>query len=50
MTSTLFNLTDLDGILPDRLPGCRLQRLEVYNWGTFDKKFGPSISAAATLS
>ena len=22
---------------PDRLPGCRLQRLEVYNWGTFDK-------------
>ena len=37
MTSTLFNLTDLDGILPDRLPGCRLQRLEVYNWGTFDK-------------
>ena len=28
---------DLDGIQPERLPGCRLQRLEVYNWGTFDK-------------
>jgi len=37
MTSALFNLMDLDGIQPDRLPGCRLQRLEVYNWGTFDK-------------
>jgi len=37
MTSTLFNLMDLDGLQPDRLPGCRLQRLEVYNWGTFDK-------------
>lgn len=23
---------------PDLLPGCRLHRLEVYNWGTFDKK------------
>ena len=22
---------------PERLPGSRLQRLEVYNWGTFDK-------------
>ena len=37
MTSALFNLMDLDGIQPERLPGCRLQRLEVYNWGTFDK-------------
>ena len=37
MTSALFNLMDLDGMEPDRLPGCRLQRLEVYNWGTFDK-------------
>jgi uncharacterized protein YPO0396 len=37
MTSELFNLMDLDGIQPDRLPGCRLRRLEVYNWGTFDK-------------
>ena len=37
MTSALFNLMDLDGMEPDRLPGCRLRRLEVYNWGTFDK-------------
>ncbi len=37
MTSALFNLMDLDGIQPDRLSGCRLRRLEVYNWGTFDK-------------
>jgi len=37
MSSALFNLMDLDGIQPDRLPGCRLNRLEVYNWGTFDK-------------
>ena len=35
MSSSLFNLMDLDRLLPDRLPGCRLQRLEVYNWGTF---------------
>jgi uncharacterized protein YPO0396 len=37
MTSALFSLMDLDRIQPDRLPGCRLRRLEVYNWGTFDK-------------
>lgn len=35
MSSALFNLMDLDRLQPDRLPGCRLQRLEVYNWGTF---------------
>jgi uncharacterized protein YPO0396 len=34
----LFSLMDLDAIQPDRLPGCRLQRLEVFNWGTFDQK------------
>ena len=33
----LFSLVDLDGPQPDRLPGSRLQRLEIYNWGTFDK-------------
>ncbi len=35
MSSVLFSLMDLDQLQPDRLPGCRLQRLEVYNWGTF---------------
>jgi uncharacterized protein YPO0396 len=34
----LFSLVDLENTQPDRLPGCRLQRLEVYNWGTFDQK------------
>ena len=38
MTSSLFSLVDLEGAQPDRLPGCRLQRLEVFNWGTFDQK------------
>ena len=37
MSSTLFSIVDLERAEPDRLPGCRLQRLEVYNWGTFDK-------------
>ncbi len=36
--SPLFSLIDLDDGLPDRLPGSRLQRLEVFNWGTFDQK------------
>jgi uncharacterized protein YPO0396 len=35
MSSSLFNMMDLDRLQPERLPGCRLQRLEVYNWGTF---------------
>jgi uncharacterized protein YPO0396 len=35
--SALFSLIDLDDGLPDRLPGSRLQRLEVFNWGTFDQ-------------
>jgi uncharacterized protein YPO0396 len=38
MTSSLFSLVDLEDVQPDRLPGCRLQRLEVFNWGTFDQK------------
>jgi len=29
---------NLAGANGDRLPGCRLQRLEVLNWGTFDHK------------
>jgi uncharacterized protein YPO0396 len=33
---SLFSLVDLETTRPDRLPGCRLQRLEVFNWGTFD--------------
>ena len=36
--SPLFSLIDLDDGLPDRVPGSRLQRLEVFNWGTFDQK------------
>ena len=38
MTSSLFSPIELEDQRPDRLPGCRLQRLEVYNWGTFDQK------------
>ena len=34
----LFSLIDLEDGLPDRLSGSRLQRLEVFNWGTFDQK------------
>ena len=37
MSSALFNLMDVERQQPDRLPGSRLQRLEVYNWGTFDR-------------
>jgi uncharacterized protein YPO0396 len=33
---SLFSLVDLDDGRPDHLPGCRLRRLEVCNWGTFD--------------
>jgi uncharacterized protein YPO0396 len=36
--SALFSVVDLENTQPNRLPGCRLQRLEVYNWGTFDQK------------
>ena len=35
MTADQRNLVALEGASGDRLPGCRLQRLEVYNWGTF---------------
>jgi len=33
----LFNMMDLEAAQTDRLPGSRLRRLEVYNWGTFDR-------------
>ena len=37
-----LNLLDAEAAPPggvdERLPGCRLQRLEVLNWGTFDSK------------
>jgi uncharacterized protein YPO0396 len=33
---SLFSLVDLEQEHADRLPGCRLQRLEVLNWGTFN--------------
>ncbi|CAN5625774.1 hypothetical protein BH24ACT5_BH24ACT5_07820 [soil metagenome] len=32
MSATLFDESN-----PPGLPGCRLQRLEIYNWGTFDR-------------
>jgi uncharacterized protein YPO0396 len=35
---SLFSLVDLEDRGPDRLPGCRLRRLEVCNWGTFDSR------------
>ena len=38
MTEGLFSrveLGELDNVDQDRLPGTRLRRLEVYNWGTF---------------
>jgi len=33
--SALFSAVELDVANPDRLPGTRLQRVEVWNWGTF---------------
>jgi uncharacterized protein YPO0396 len=36
--SALFGLVELDEEDDQRLPGSRLQRLEVYNWGTFDRR------------
>lgn len=38
MSSALFSMADLEAAQPDRMPGCRLQRIEVYNWGTFNGK------------
>jgi uncharacterized protein YPO0396 len=38
MTTSLFSPIELEDRHPDRLPGCRLLRLEVYNWGTFNGK------------
>lgn len=36
--AALFGLVELDADDAQRLPGSRLQRLEVYNWGTFDQR------------
>ncbi|MHB1710512.1 MAG: ATP-binding protein, partial [Acidimicrobiales bacterium] len=38
MTLSLFSPVAFEDTHSDRLPGCRLQRLEVFNWGTFDQK------------
>jgi uncharacterized protein YPO0396 len=34
----LFDARAAGAARGDELPGCRLQRLEVFNWGTFDQK------------
>ena len=38
MTGRLFGPLTAAGPGPGALPGCRLQRLEVLNWGTFHAK------------
>ena len=38
MTEGLFSPVELDDGDDERLSGFRLDRLEVYNWGTFDKR------------
>ena len=38
MTQALFTMAQLEAAQPDRLPGSRLNRLEVFNWGTFDRE------------
>lgn len=55
--SALFGLNELgpdpstsSGQSGERLPGCRLQRLEVYNWGTFnDRVWTFDVSGRNTL-
>jgi uncharacterized protein YPO0396 len=37
MSTGLFSLMDIEELEPDCLPGSRLVRLEVYNWGTFNQ-------------
>jgi uncharacterized protein YPO0396 len=34
---TVSNLSDFESARRERLPGTRLMRVEVYNWGTFDR-------------
>ncbi|MDA8358026.1 MAG: SbcC/MukB-like Walker B domain-containing protein [Actinomycetota bacterium] len=34
---TVSNLSDFESVRRERLPGTRLMRVEVYNWGTFDR-------------
>lgn len=36
--AALFGLVELEPDEDQRLPGSRLKRLEVYNWGTFDQR------------
>ena len=39
MDSNLDNHTNARAdVVPNALPGCRMHRLEVFNWGTFDRK------------
>ena len=38
MTEGLFSRVELGEVDQDRLPGTRLRRLEVYNWGTFTNR------------
>ncbi|WP_449061510.1 ATP-binding protein [Planomonospora algeriensis] len=45
MTEGLFSAAELNDLAEEHLPGHRLERLEIYNWGTFDRKvwtFTPS--------
>jgi len=35
MMADKHNLVALDSVYEDHLSGCRLQRLELFNWGTF---------------
>ncbi|MFI7443503.1 ATP-binding protein [Nonomuraea indica] len=38
MTEGLFSAAELNELAEEHLPGYRLDRLEIYNWGTFDQK------------
>lgn len=38
MTDGLFSAVELNDLAEEHLPGHRLERLEIYNWGTFDQK------------
>jgi uncharacterized protein YPO0396 len=38
MTELPFDVAPASHSTPEDLPGCRLHRLEVFNWGTFDQR------------
>ena len=38
MTELPFDVAPASHSTPEELPGCRLHRLEVFNWGTFDQR------------